>query len=392
MHGHYTVRRLDLVLHDIEVLRIRHSAQCIMFGDDCIPPATLKALARRLLETDIPISWQCEARLDRALTADLLSELGRSGCRNLTFGLESYAPRVLSLMNKGIRHAQIRQILDDCRRAGIAFNLQLFFGFPGETEAEAHTTVRFVLDEMHGAATCSFGSFSLLRGSGLARQPEVFGIRTLEPAKGDLSVQLDYVPVPLYVPEIRKLLRCEILARVKYRYLGFSLDAHSLCFLHQAGWSRMAQDYYRDSPSKLDNGVHPHPPGANGRLTRRGKQTIYVFPRTNTAANQGEASREGEGGERPIVYDYDLDETFEVSRLAAWVLKNLEVPKSAAELARRVAETADNHAEARHLATEVYRIIEELVAKGLVVKASAPDFAIPEQEQPPMRPGRTHGA
>ncbi|MCG6986184.1 MAG: radical SAM protein, partial [Thiocapsa sp.] len=152
MRRSYRARSTDLVHDDIVTLNARHGSTCIAFGDDCVAPATLAALARRLRERGPAISWQCEVRFEKALTTALLGELRDAGCVNLIFGLESYDPGVRERMGKGVQQREIDRILDDCRRLGIAFNLQFFFGFPGETRSEAEVTAGLVSREMHGAA------------------------------------------------------------------------------------------------------------------------------------------------------------------------------------------------------------------------------------------------
>jgi len=164
----------------------------------------------------------------RTIAATLPSRLS-----DLTFGLESYSPRVLALMRKGVRHGEIRRILDDCRRAGIAFNLQLFFGFPDETEPDARATIDFILDEMHGAATCSFGVFNLLRGSGVARNPDRFGIQSCESTSVGPCAAVDYAPVSGHASEMKQALRREMLSRIRYPHAAFSLTRILCCFSTQ---------------------------------------------------------------------------------------------------------------------------------------------------------------
>jgi len=134
--GHYRVRKRELVLKDILTIRDKHKANCFMFGEDCFPPPILAALSNDLSDVTPPLSWQREVRFDKAFSAELIHRLARAGCRNLVFGLESYSSRLLSAMNKGTSHVGIDRILEYCRRSLIAFNLQLFFGFPSSSSPQ----------------------------------------------------------------------------------------------------------------------------------------------------------------------------------------------------------------------------------------------------------------
>lgn len=359
MRGSHRARLPRLVIRDIETLAARHSARCIMFGDDCIPPKTLAALSRGLPRARTEISWQCEARFEPSLTGELLKEAARAGCRNITFGLESHSPRVLALMNKGVRHREIRLILDDCRRSGIAFNLQLFFGFPGESSEDAGQTIDFVLGEMHGAATCSFGLFRLLRGSNLGRHPEAFGIHPLEPAPGLLCERMEYGPLPEHAEEARNRLRREVLSRTRHPYAAFSLDAHTLLFLHHAGVEKMSREYYR--PSKTDPIGAPDDDRSETLpllLVRKEKQSVLSLPPLDP-----KSSRSG----RILVYDYDLDETVELSRLGVWVLQQFNAPKAPGEPALQASQAAATSAEKLRVSATVNGLVAELFRRGLLV-------------------------
>lgn len=379
MRGDHRTRHPDLVMRDIETITARHSSHCIMFGDDCVPPSTLSALASNQTLARAGISWQCEVRFENALSSELLEGIAKAGCRNLTFGLESYAPRVLSLMNKGVRHEEIRRILNDCRRLGIAFNLQLFFGFPGESDQEAGQTIDFVQEEMHGAATCSFGLFRLLRGSNVGRHPEDFGVHLIESTSDVLAERMEYEPLPEHAEESRQRLRSEMLRRTRYRYVAFSLDAHTLLFLHHAGVASLARDYYR--PSELASKVRSQAEQATNlaqHLVRKPNQAIMDAPYKNGGADSSC---------RILVYDYDLDETIAVSRLAAWVLQQFDAPKPAGEPAVQAAEAAANPAEARQVRDIVNAVVSDLFARGLLT----PGRTCSRRSDFPTRPmiGRT---
>ena len=336
MRHRFRARRPELVLNDIATLQARHAAHCISFGDDCVPPRMLKALSRGLRERGLDVSWQCEVRFEPQLDSSLLAELREAGCRNLIFGLESYVPRVLESMNKGVRHREIQRILDECRRHEIAFNLQLFFGFPGETAKEARRTVEFVVDEMYGAATFSFGTFRLQRGSGAALHPEAFGIRIAD-GQQPLALALAYEPLPPHAEEARQALRSIVLERAGFQSLPLCIDAHTLLYLHRSGVPAMAKDYY---PSAVE--MTP-----DAKLTRRSGQTI-----TETT-------------ESIVLYDYELDRAAEISQLARWLLEQFERPRSARDLARKLARATGEPAS--QLLPTVTEITGALLERGMLV-------------------------
>ncbi len=362
---HYRARRAELVRRDLATLAERHGARCVSFADDCVAPRTLRALADLLRRDGPAISWQCEVRFEKALSYELLAGLREAGCRNLIFGLESYSPRVLEAMGKGVRHAEIERILGDCRRAGLAFNLQFFFGFPGETAAEAETTAAFVRRQMAGAATFSFGVFELQKGAEIERRPGAFGIRRVTP-DGPLGVRFDYRPEPAHAEGMRTTLAREIAARTRHRHAGLSINAHTLLFLHEAGEAALAAGLY-DLPR------NPRGRRAPGRLMGR-PLVAGRHQRVAALAHPGalaDGSPDGASdGAAALLYDHDLDRTVELSRLALWVLVRLDGRTTPAELAEELRRAVGDEGEAARAAIEA--VVTGLSTRGFLVPSREP--------------------
>lgn len=344
MRGCFRMRAPELVLDDIAALQARHGARCIAFGDDCVPPRMLAALSRGLRARAIDVSWQCEARFEPRFTAALLDEMRESGCRNLIFGLESYVPRVLQSMKKGVRHAGIARILDDCRRSGIAFNLQLFFGFPGETEEEGRQTLDFVLDQLRGAATASCGTFRLQRGSGVAADPAAFGIAPADDRE-PLSIDVPYEPVPPHAEALRQALEAAVSRRAAFRSLPLGLDAHTLLYLRRAGVDAMASQYWSATPGATPIAVDLD---LDAKLAASGRQTI--------AAADGTI----------LLYDHAADRAVEISCLAQWLLEQLDQPRSPRQIARRLADASGEGDGDGELLEAVTAIAGDLLQRGFL--------------------------
>lgn|GEM_PF-142930 len=371
----YRRRHPDRVHEDVQTLVARHGARCISLGDDCVAPATLRALAARLRDKGPRVSWQCEVRFERALDRPLLEELAAAGCRNLIFGLESAAPRVLERMGKGVRPADVPPILADCRRAGIAFNLQLFFGFPGETEEDAEATADFVSKEMHGAATCSFGLFELQKGAPVERDPAGFGIRHVGRDGGPLAVRYDYAPVPEHAAPVRERLRRRIARRTRHLHAGLSINAHTLVFLHEAGVEALGGLYgdEREDRRPEDRLVPEADALMERALAPSGRHQALALPWLPAdllADDRWEASTAPASGAGGVILLYDdaTGRTIQVPRLALWLLGQLDGAATPAALAARLAEETGESAAAIH--GTVQRIVGELVGRGFLVGAS----------------------
>lgn len=363
MRSGFRTRRLDLVLQDIATLQDRHGAECISFGDDCVPLRTLEGLGRSLPQRGLSIAWQCEVRFERQLSSGLLKRIAAAGCRNLIFGLESYAPAVLVAMKKGTEVGTIRRVLTNCRRWGIAFNLQLFFGFPGETEDDARKTADFVAGELYGAATISYGPFRLLRNSSVAQQPEKFGI-TVAANPLPLAFDLLYRPAPKWPDDVMSALKKEILNRTQYRSLPLSIDAHTLLYLHTSGVTAMAEGYYATGSFRDEESHTAETAQAVGNLRYMAKprQTMGMYK-----------NLDGGDARRILLYDYDLDKIVELSLFAARLIADcLDRPRSVNEIVDAFYADGDKCDDAAHRPeTEevVNRICYDLLQRGFVCHA-----------------------
>lgn len=362
----YRRRHPDLVHKDIVTLHKRHGAECISFADDCVAPPTLNSLAVKLKTEGPRISWQCEVRFEKALTEVLLRDIMEAGCRNLIFGLESYSPRVLGLMNKGICHGQIERILKACRSIGIAFNLQFFFGFPGETASEAKSTIAFVEKQMHGAASFSFGSFELQKGSMIETNPCSYGIQSVDRTRGPLAVKFEYAPIAQHATEMKTHLSRVMQERTRYHYLGISINAHTLILLHQFGIQAMA-DVYR-AP---DVESHRTPRGLMERhLVTCPNQNIGVFLHS-PASSIDETQNDSEKREGNIlVYNYDLDRAVEISKLGLWILQHFDGTATPSELVSLLEKEIGQLLPAEHLQATVQTVIDDFYKRGFVRELS----------------------
>lgn len=95
-----------------------------------------------MIEADLGIQWIGNARVDE-VRPDLLAKMKKSGCRLMSFGIESGNQRVLDGTRKGIT---LQQSLDGIRlvkEAGITSFAYFILGMPGETKETIEETIAF---------------------------------------------------------------------------------------------------------------------------------------------------------------------------------------------------------------------------------------------------------
>ena len=169
----------DLLVDRIEQLIAETGQTGFHFVDEAAPPAALRALAERLLERDVMITWWGNVRFEKAFTPELCQLLARAGCVAISGGLEVASDRLLELMKKGVTVEQVARVTRAFTDAGIMVHAYLMYGFPTETAQDtidALERVRQLFAE--GCVQSAFWHrFTATAHSPIGRAPELFGIR-----------------------------------------------------------------------------------------------------------------------------------------------------------------------------------------------------------------------
>ncbi|MEJ7809652.1 MAG: radical SAM protein [Gemmatimonadaceae bacterium] len=142
----YRKRPIPQIIRDVRAAKATGS-NYISFIDDNIG-VDWKFFAQ-LMEALIPerIYWASQCSLHIADKPDMLALAYRSGCRILSFGLESVNPASVTSVKKTFNHperysAQLRCVRDH----GIAASTEMIVGMEGDTEATFEHTYRFLME------------------------------------------------------------------------------------------------------------------------------------------------------------------------------------------------------------------------------------------------------
>lgn len=188
MGRNYRMRSIERVTDDVRRVCAQTGTRSINFANDILPPRALSELGDALAASGLAVTWDSEIRLERGLSRTKLQHMYDGGCRHLRFGFETASARVAALMEKGTDTEVTTRILRDCREIGISVCLLSQMGFPGETQAEAVETVRFLQGHGDEVAFVSLTQFVLEKGSGVHRQRDRYGITVRDnDADQDLS-------------------------------------------------------------------------------------------------------------------------------------------------------------------------------------------------------------
>lgn len=227
----YEMTPTDVLLQQITALIQETGQRGFHFVDEAAPPAALKALALRLLETHTTISWWGNIRFEEAFSPDLARLLAASGCIAVTAGLEAASDRLLERMKKGITVDQTARVAAAFRQAGILVHAYLMYGCPGETIADTVDSLERVrqLFAHHLLQSAFWHKFTATAHSPIGLNPAAEGLTILGPPfEGFAENDLRHADPAATCPP----------------WLGEGLRAALLNYMEQAGFDIPSQRWF----------------------------------------------------------------------------------------------------------------------------------------------------
>src|SRR5207237_74013 len=100
--GRYDQPGTDLIIRRIRSLIEETGETGFHLVDEAAPPAGMRALAKRLIDEKLTITWWGNIRFEKTFTAELCHLLAQAGCVAVSGGLEAASDRLLELMQKGV--------------------------------------------------------------------------------------------------------------------------------------------------------------------------------------------------------------------------------------------------------------------------------------------------
>jgi hypothetical protein len=189
----YKERPVESVAAHLAALSARYKTRFFYFSQDSVAPKTLVHLAETLDGRGLDLRWATDLKPERYLTRERAATLARGGAVACALGVESAAPRVLKLIDKGAPIETVAQVMDHLHDAGVGVEAMCFTDFPTETAREAMATVRFLEERAEQISLFILGEFDLTPGSIVAQEPARFGLSETFRVRGDeLGIGLFY--------------------------------------------------------------------------------------------------------------------------------------------------------------------------------------------------------
>jgi anaerobic magnesium-protoporphyrin IX monomethyl ester cyclase len=141
-HKSYTA---EYVFDHIEYIYKRFNIRYYDFVDDnfCGNIENAKELCRLLKSSEMKIVWRTSSRLDN-IDEESIILMAQSGCKMISFGLESGSQKLLDLINKGVSLKNSVSVLELCKKNNIEIRFSLTFGYKYDNDDSIAETIDFL--------------------------------------------------------------------------------------------------------------------------------------------------------------------------------------------------------------------------------------------------------
>ncbi|RMF97519.1 MAG: radical SAM protein [Candidatus Schekmanbacteria bacterium] len=139
------LRSPENVLSQIKFTKERYRISQFCFFDDTFTydKRRVEKICELICAENLKISWGCYTRLD-ALDENLLLKMKKSGCANVSVGIETASDKNLEKMGKGFSTSEIIDKVKLIKKNGIKINGFVILGFPDDKEEDFSNLKKFV--------------------------------------------------------------------------------------------------------------------------------------------------------------------------------------------------------------------------------------------------------
>ena len=137
-------RSADNVAQEIEECVLKYNLKEFNFFDDTftINKKRVIEICNKIKERNLNISWICFSRTN-TIDDELVKNMKSSGCKKISFGLESGDQKILELIGKKTTIDMGRSAVQTVRKYGIPVHASFMIGNIGETKMSIKKTIDF---------------------------------------------------------------------------------------------------------------------------------------------------------------------------------------------------------------------------------------------------------
>jgi len=136
----------------------------------------VEEFASRVVLHGVDLHWSDCARFN-SLTYERLALLAASGCRKLTFGLETASTTMLKIIDKRVKLTEAERVLRWCKELGIWADLEIITGLPHEDKDNFAETTDFLERNAAYINYFNVNRYFVAPKSLMGARPEAYGMR-----------------------------------------------------------------------------------------------------------------------------------------------------------------------------------------------------------------------
>ena len=137
-------RSVGNILDELEDIAGIYKIKNVRFTDETLPlnKKWITALCQGMAERGLnkKIAWSCDNRVD-TINEDILAEMAMANCQVIFYGIEFGNQRILDFAGKGTTIAQICEVIEMTKKAGITPTGNFMIGYPTETRETIQDTI-----------------------------------------------------------------------------------------------------------------------------------------------------------------------------------------------------------------------------------------------------------
>ncbi len=107
-------------------------------------------VCNKIIEMKMDIEWTCSARPD-TLDEEIISFMGRAGCKKILLGIETGSQRMQRVINKNLDMSQVKKTIGLIQKHNIEIQINFIYGLPTEEEVDllkSLNLIRYCVEEL----------------------------------------------------------------------------------------------------------------------------------------------------------------------------------------------------------------------------------------------------
>jgi len=164
----YRERSAENVVAELDYLKRKYSSTKVFPWHDqimCYNLPRFQKIMTLMQKSNLDIYWAGEIYSMPSVTKDVLEKMYSTGCRAITFGVESGSQSLLRRMHKGTTVKTNERIIRDAHETGLKVRTSWVVYYPGESTEDVEETINFLRKNIDYIDSVQIHDFELRLGS-----------------------------------------------------------------------------------------------------------------------------------------------------------------------------------------------------------------------------------